>query len=210
MIKGTLTLMHINPNPVKVNSRKQSMDNKSFLKNTTSLPMSKAEVKVILDGNLTMQPSIVRSLEMDRDKTKNHEQLTLVQKKKTRRRNRKKKSIVLQNSTLVQELSEVDCLTCDNDMSTLFSTLSLYNERNTKAAVNSSIKEGNNDAGFFRTSFPRLPFSRSRKKLLILDINGLLADIVSPPPKEYKADTKIARRASENCLIDLLHCFFVY
>lgn len=37
-----------------------------------------------------------------------------------------------------------------------------------------------------------------RKKLLILDINGLLADVVSPPPKECKADIKIARRAGEN------------
>uniref|UniRef100_A0A7C9ECY2 Mitochondrial import inner membrane translocase subunit TIM50 n=1 Tax=Opuntia streptacantha TaxID=393608 RepID=A0A7C9ECY2_OPUST len=35
----------------------------------------------------------------------------------------------------------------------------------------------------------------SRKKLLILDINGILADIVYPPPRGYKADTKIAGRA---------------
>lgn len=37
-----------------------------------------------------------------------------------------------------------------------------------------------------------------RKKLLILDINGLLADIVSPLPKEHKADINIARQASKN------------
>lgn len=35
----------------------------------------------------------------------------------------------------------------------------------------------------------------TRKKLLVLDINGILADIVYPPPKGYKADTKIAGRA---------------
>ncbi|XP_038876560.1 uncharacterized protein LOC120068987 isoform X1 [Benincasa hispida] len=34
-----------------------------------------------------------------------------------------------------------------------------------------------------------------RKKLLILDINGVLVDIVSPPPKERKADINIARHA---------------
>lgn len=36
-----------------------------------------------------------------------------------------------------------------------------------------------------------------RRKLLILDINGLLADIVSPPPKDHKADVNIARRAGD-------------
>ncbi|KAE8649334.1 hypothetical protein Csa_014436 [Cucumis sativus] len=34
-----------------------------------------------------------------------------------------------------------------------------------------------------------------RKKLLVLDINGVLVDIVSPPPKERKADISIARHA---------------
>ncbi|KAL2920864.1 hypothetical protein RDABS01_012355 [Bienertia sinuspersici] len=44
--------------------------------------------------------------------------------------------------------------------------------------------------------FPQKPPSIcSRKKLLILDINGILADIIYPPPKGYKADTKIAGRA---------------
>ncbi|XP_021845565.1 uncharacterized protein [Spinacia oleracea] len=44
--------------------------------------------------------------------------------------------------------------------------------------------------------FPqKAPTVSSRKKLLILDINGILADIVYPPPKGYKADTKIAGRA---------------
>lgn len=36
-----------------------------------------------------------------------------------------------------------------------------------------------------------------KTKLLVLDINGLLAEIVSPPPKDHKADAIIARRASE-------------
>lgn len=38
---------------------------------------------------------------------------------------------------------------------------------------------------------------RLKKKLLILDLNGLLVDIVSSPPKCRKADTTIGRRASE-------------
>lgn len=48
----------------------------------------------------------------------------------------------------------------------------------------------------FLESFPqKSPEKCSKKKLLILDINGLLADIVYPAPKGYKADTKIAGRA---------------
>ncbi|KAG4911730.1 hypothetical protein JHK82_052332 [Glycine max] len=34
-----------------------------------------------------------------------------------------------------------------------------------------------------------------KKRLIVLDINGLLADVVSPPPKGHKADATIARRA---------------
>lgn len=40
-----------------------------------------------------------------------------------------------------------------------------------------------------------------KKKLIILDINGLLADVVSPPPKDRKADATIARRASKDCFV---------
>lgn len=39
---------------------------------------------------------------------------------------------------------------------------------------------------------------RLRRKLLILDVNGLLADIVNPPPKDCNPDACFARRASEN------------
>ncbi|KVI02590.1 probable C-terminal domain small phosphatase [Cynara cardunculus var. scolymus] len=35
----------------------------------------------------------------------------------------------------------------------------------------------------------------SRKKLLVLDVNGLLADIIFPPPKDCKSDKNILRRA---------------
>lgn len=49
-----------------------------------------------------------------------------------------------------------------------------------------------------------------RRKLLVLDINGLLADIVSPIPKDYKSDTNIARRAIFKrpfCTEFLIFCF---
>jgi DNA replication protein DnaD len=41
------------------------------------------------------------------------------------------------------------------------------------------------------------PICLVRKKLLILDINGVLVDIVSPPPKGHIADIKIAKKAGE-------------
>ncbi|GMP30749.1 hypothetical protein CsSME_00005272 [Camellia sinensis var. sinensis] len=56
----------------------------------------------------------------------------------------------------------------------------------------------NREDNFVEVSHPspeRLPVACLRRKLLILDLNGLLADIVCPPPKECKADTNISRRA---------------
>lgn len=60
------------------------------------------------------------------------------------------------------------------------------------------INKRDNLLEFSHSSLEVVPIGHPSKKLLILDINGLLADIVSPPPKEYKSDINIARRASEN------------
>ncbi|KAL8248767.1 hypothetical protein R6Q59_005635 [Mikania micrantha] len=40
-----------------------------------------------------------------------------------------------------------------------------------------------------------MSISRSKKILLILDVNGLLADVINPPPKDSKSDINISRRA---------------
>ncbi|XP_052731165.1 uncharacterized protein LOC108325832 [Vigna angularis] len=39
-----------------------------------------------------------------------------------------------------------------------------------------------------------------RKRLIILDINGLLADVVSPPPEDHEADVTIEGRANLNLI----------
>ncbi|KAL3719284.1 hypothetical protein ACJRO7_004268 [Eucalyptus globulus] len=68
---------------------------------------------------------------------------------------------------------------------------------------------GRQHHGIFHFS-PARPLFLHRRKLLILDINGLLADIVSPPPKDYKADINIARRAVFKrpfCIDFLKFCF---
>jgi hypothetical protein len=49
-----------------------------------------------------------------------------------------------------------------------------------------------------------------QKKLLILDLNGLLADIVFPPPCHAKADTIIQRKASKKySVVDYLFDFII-
>lgn len=46
-----------------------------------------------------------------------------------------------------------------------------------------------------------------KKKLIVLDLNGLLVDMVSPPPKYCKADAIIGRKASEK---QLCYSTFLY
>ncbi|GLT75546.1 hypothetical protein SLA2020_472630 [Shorea laevis] len=46
-----------------------------------------------------------------------------------------------------------------------------------------------------QSSIARPPVSNLRKNLLVLDLNGLLADIVFPAPKDYSADTNISGKA---------------
>ncbi|KAH9740383.1 FCP1 domain-containing protein [Citrus sinensis] len=87
------------------------------------------------------------------------------------------------------------------------STLSLPDEKYTAEKVISSEADETQDAtltfSYREDNLSRIslssqfsaPISRLRKKLLVLDLNGLLADIVSPPPKDCKADKKIARHA---------------
>ncbi|KAL5582132.1 hypothetical protein UlMin_014574 [Ulmus minor] len=179
MIKSALTYMNIDV--LKGNYKKLSIHEKgNFMKNTTSVPMTRDEARIKLsEGNSKLLPPSVRSLEMDVSKTNNPEQLIL--KKKSRRRNRRKKKpyAVVENSALAQELP----------------TFNLRGEVSNKAGVGMTIHKEDCSAGISSTSLPRLPLSCSRRKLLVLDINGLLADIVSPPPKEQKADINISRRA---------------
>lgn len=46
-----------------------------------------------------------------------------------------------------------------------------------------------------------------KKKLIVLDLNGLVADIVSPPPKNVKSDATIARKAGQK---QLFHHYYYY
>ncbi|GMY12889.1 putative fcp1 likey domain-containing protein [Fagus crenata] len=57
------------------------------------------------------------------------------------------------------------------------------------------IDEEDKSSKLSHISLVRAPVGHLRKKLLILDLNGLLADIVQPAPKNYKPDFKFAGRA---------------
>ncbi|KAI3824098.1 hypothetical protein L1987_05547 [Smallanthus sonchifolius] len=52
-----------------------------------------------------------------------------------------------------------------------------------------------NDGQQIDTNIDKYCVTRSKKMLLILDVNGLLADIIHPPPKDCKSDINISRRA---------------
>ncbi|BBH00219.1 Haloacid dehalogenase-like hydrolase superfamily protein [Prunus dulcis] len=78
--------------------------------------------------------------------------------------------------------------------------MSLVDERSDDIVVISSeavktMNEVDHSSGISNRSIVRAPVCDIEKKLLILDINGLLADIVSPPPKGLASDKRIAGRA---------------
>ncbi|XP_073155527.1 uncharacterized protein [Henckelia pumila] len=59
----------------------------------------------------------------------------------------------------------------------------------------SGVKEAESKSKDLGEYPSRPPISTHRRKLLVLDVNGLLAYIVMPPPKDRKADKNILRRA---------------
>lgn len=101
-------------------------------------------------------------------------------------------------------LYENNVLTCDQDLSKM-STPRLFDQSNGEVVAGSFqqlslgiVHKEVNGSLIFDPPLYRSPRCQMRKKLLILDINGVLVDIVSPAPKERKADKCIARHAGEN------------
>ncbi|MBA0617122.1 hypothetical protein Godav_026596 [Gossypium davidsonii] len=72
------------------------------------------------------------------------------------------------------------------------STLTLLDGRNSEEIGDSIYANETNDVSL---TIVKTPVSQLRKKLLVLDVNGLLADIIYRSPKNYKADACIAGRA---------------
>ncbi|XP_021832273.1 uncharacterized protein LOC110772171 isoform X1 [Prunus avium] len=173
-----------------------------MIKSTSSFSMTKGEVQVNLLANSAPRPSLpsfVRIRAMGMETTKNNVKSNQVLKKKTRRRRRMKKSNLLQDTSLSDNLRQEYGQSDTNHMHRL-STLSLVDERSDDIVVISSgavktMNEVDHSSGISNRSIVRTPVCDIEKKLLILDINGLLADIVSPPPKGLASDKRIAGRA---------------
>lgn len=181
-----------------------------MIKSTSSFTMTKGEVQVNLLSNSAPRPSFVIIPEKGTETTRNNAQSNQVLKKKTRRRrHRRKKQNILQDTGLADNLTQEYGQTDAKHIRRL-SNLSLSDKRSDDVVVISSgaVKTMNEEdyrSGISNSSIVRTPVCDIEKKLLILDINGLLADIVSPPPKGLASDRRIAGRASEKLFVLLFH-----
>lgn len=186
------------------NSSLCSHESSKVVGNTDSIPMTKSEMQYTnLGVDSTMCPPFATIEQMGMEIAKNPVEVN-VMKKKTRRSRKKKPNTVVNTHQVPEEgsLTSIDCVKT-------VSTRSLLNEKNSKekvilsgAAENKQAclgvaNEEDNSSKISHISLVRAHVGHLKKKLLILDINGLLADIIRPPPKKYKSDINIAGRASE-------------
>ncbi|XP_065631126.1 uncharacterized protein LOC112004996 isoform X1 [Quercus suber] len=166
-------------------------ENSKVFSNTYSLPI--------------MCPPLAEIERVGLETTKNPVEVNMVIKKKKKRKRNKKKE-PKHNGGQAQKLGEDSCPTSTNDMH-IMSNLSLSDEKNGEekffAPAGDKIEqvcvavadEGDKNSEISHISLLRAPVGHLRKKLLILDINGVLADIVLPAPKNCKPDFKFAGRA---------------
>jgi len=76
----------------------------------------------------------------------------------------------------------------------------------TKLSV-SDEKEEENNLCISSIEILSIGFLKKKKKLIVLDLNGLLADIVFPPPRHVEPDAFIARKACEKKLLYYYYFF---
>ncbi|KAJ1382324.1 HAD-like superfamily [Sesbania bispinosa] len=107
--------------------------------------------------------------------------------------------LALQSNNIVCNIPEEDIKDRMNTESTVSDErkndkeFSSYPDEMKTVSASGIIEEVSSE--ILRISFAGTQDGSLKKKLLVLDINGVLADIVSPPPKDHKADATIARRA---------------
>ncbi|KAI3503234.1 hypothetical protein L1887_31673 [Cichorium endivia] len=120
--------------------------------------------------------------------TENYEASSSRKRKKRKAKNKKLSTGVILNphDDISQNTSSIEGL---QQMDTIIAK-SLY-EKLTIGSMEILIDYVNQNG----VQIMRTRVSKSRKKLLILDVNGLLADIINPPPKDCKSDKSISRRA---------------
>ncbi|KAB1211533.1 hypothetical protein CJ030_MR6G013275 [Morella rubra] len=187
-------------------SQSLSHENSKVFADTNSFPMNKSEMQdSILGVDSTIFPAVARIDQIRMETAQYPVEVNMVINKK-RRRSRKKKPNTLHNSGQGQKLA-AEGSWINNECTNIMQTIGLLNKQNSGDKVISSApdenkqvllalgNEENNCSGISQISLVRALVGHFRKKLLILDLNGLLADIVRPPPKNKKSDINIAGRA---------------
>ncbi|XWS41006.1 hypothetical protein CRYUN_Cryun17cG0044000 [Craigia yunnanensis] len=183
-------------NLVKENDRKQSShENCGVSTNSDFFSIAKIEMQDNIVEVNKSQTSFAGTLERGKDGARifSEDRSWIKKKTKFRKRMEQQQLDSSKNSGQSQtdKLPEEVGLTNTDQINTI-STLTLSDEGNSEE--NSDLFDANetNDVSL---AIVKTPVSQLRKKLLVLDLNGLLVDIVYRPPKNYTADANIAGRA---------------
>lgn len=191
---------------IKANDKKRPLhESCGVLTNSDSFSIAKIGVQDNLVEVNKQLTSFVGTLETCKDAAQNFSEVRSMVRKKTRWETMEEKLRRLdlfQNSGQSQtdKLPQEVGLTNTNQMNTV-STLTLSNKGNSEENNDSFNANEIYDASF---AIIKPPVSQLRNKLLVLDLNGLLADIVYPPPWNYTADAYIAGRAGESLVLETL------
>ncbi|XVF16766.1 hypothetical protein REPUB_Repub10bG0060600 [Reevesia pubescens] len=180
----------------KTNDRKRSSwENCGVSTNSDSFSMARIEMQDNIFEANESQTSVMGTLETGKDAARIFSEVRSSRKKKTKFRKRTEQQQL--DSSENSDQSQTDNLPeevgiANTDQMSTISTLTLSDEGS--SGEKSDLLNGNitNDVSL---AIIKTPVSQLGKKLLVLDLNGLLADIVYPPPKDYTADAHIAGRA---------------
>lgn len=165
-------------------------------KRRKSRKKKKPSVSVIMNPNDNVDDTLSKKLTIGVKYTNtNGESL---RKRKRRKRKKKKPSASVNmnpNDSIKDTHSSEGGQQMDMNIArSLSEKLTIGNEEilNDQNVIASSFKDS---ANHHEMQPVRTLVTKSKKKLLILDVNGLLADIIHPPPKDCKSDTRILKRA---------------
>lgn len=195
---------------VKANDRKlSSHEICGVSRSSDSSPIAKIEVQdnIVVVEVSESQTSFVGTLETDKEAPPTSSKVSSIENKtKFRIRMEQQQLDPSENSgqDKTDELPEEVDLTYTDQMN-MISTLTLSDEGNEEENSDSFDANERNDVSL---AIIKNPVCQLRKKLLVLDLNGLLVDIVDRPPKTYIADARIEGRASKNLVSKNLSAHF--
>ncbi|XVF58445.1 hypothetical protein PTKIN_Ptkin07bG0067500 [Pterospermum kingtungense] len=182
---------------VKANDKKRSSpENCGVLTNSDSFSIAKIEMQDNLVEVNKQQTSFVGTFETSEDAEQIFSEERSVVRKKTKFTETMEEQQQLDSSensgqSLTDKLPEEVGHINTNQMNTV-STITLSNEGDSEA---NNVSFKGNETNDVSIAIIKPPVSQFRNKLLVLDLNGLLADIICPPPMNYTADAYIAGRA---------------